>query len=192
MAISRYCFRYLLDLRLDHLLTPRMTTLGYRANIRSVLTPEPNFEPEQKWEISLRQGIERSLKPAAEKLRRELTKKLKGLSPPEVSKAQTDYDSAMDELRSTANEQYLQLLDRERQERRWAAGEKVDEKRTKVLMKEQQALLEMHKNGDMGRTNRPEVNRDGGRSQPSGPSPEKAPDQASLRRLPESVTKDRT
>jgi hypothetical protein len=100
-----------------------MATLDHTVDIQPT-TPNPDFEPEEEWKTSLRQRIEDNLKPAAEKLKRELTEKLKGLSPPEDSKAQIDYDNAMAELRRTANEQYRQLVERERQERRWAAGEK--------------------------------------------------------------------
>jgi len=161
-----------------------MTTLGRRVNIRFAA---PDFEPEGEWKTSLRQRIEDSLKPAAEKLKRELTEKLKALSPPEVSKAQADYDNAMGELRRTANEQYHLFLERERQERRWAAGEKVDEKWAEILMKEQQALSEKYKKGSMGKYNQPTATRGEGRSQP--PSSAKAPDQPSL---PEFIAKDRT
>ena len=151
-------------------------------------TPNPDFEPEEAWKTGLRQHIEDTLKPAAGKLKRELNEKLKGLSPPEDAKAQIDYDNAMIELRRTANEQYSQLLERERQERRWAAGEKVDEKWSEILKKEQQALLDMYNKSNPGKANQPEVTRDEERSQP--PPSAKVPDRASL--PPESIAKDRT
>ena len=164
-----------------------MATPDHTIDIQPT-TPHPDFEPEEEWKTSLRQRIEDTLKPAAEKLKRELTEKLKGLSPPEDSKAHTDYDNAMIGLRRTANEQYRQLLERERQERRWAAGEKVDEKWSEILMKEQQALLDMYKKGSMPKTNQPEVTRDEERGQP--PPSAKAPDRVSL--PPESIARDRT
>jgi len=151
-------------------------------------TPNPDFEPEEQWKANLRQRIEGTLKPAAEKLKRELTERLKDLSPPEESKAKTDYDNAMAELRRTANEQYRQILERERQERRWAAGEKVDEKWSEILMKEQQALLDMYKKSAGPKPNQPEVTRDEEDNQP--PPTAKVPDRASL--PPESIVKDRT
>ena len=137
---------------LDHPPASRMETLDQTIDIQPT-TPNPDFEPEEEWKTGLRQRIEDSFKPAAEKLERELNERLKDLSPPEASKAQADYDNTMAEVRRTANEQYRQLLARERQERRWAAGEKIDEKWTEILMKEQQAFLEKHKNGDMGKAN---------------------------------------
>jgi len=151
-------------------------------------TPNPDFEPEEQWKTNLRQRIEGTLKPAVEKLKRELTERLKDLSPPEESKAKTDYDNAMAELRRTANEQYRQMLERERQERRWAAGEKVDEKWSEILMKEQQALLDMYKKGTGPKPNQPEATRDEEHNQP--PPSAKVPDRASL--PPESIAKDRT
>ncbi|KAF9652697.1 hypothetical protein BDM02DRAFT_2567875 [Thelephora ganbajun] len=163
-----------------------MATLTDTIDIQPT-TPNPDFEPEEEWKTNLRQHIEDTLKPAAEKLKRELNEKLKGLSPPEDSKVHTDYDNAMIELRRTANEQYRQLLERERQERRWAAGEKVDEKWSEILMKEQQALLDMYKKGAVVKTSQPESIRDEERNQP--PPPAKAPDRASL--PPESIAKDR-
>jgi len=164
-----------------------MATLTDTIDIQPT-TPSPDFEPEEEWKISLRQRIEETLKPAAGKLKRELNEKLKGLSPPEDSRAQTDYANAMAELRRTANEHYRQLLERERQERRWAAGEKVDEKWSEILMKEQQALLDMYKRGATAKTNQPEAIRDEERSQP--PQSAKVPDWASL--PPESIARDRT
>ena len=128
-----------------------MATLDQTIDIQPT-TPNPDFEPEEEWKISLRQQIEDTLKPEAEKLKRELTEKLKDLSPSEASKAQADYDNTMAEIRRTANEQYRQLLARERQERRWAAGERVDERWAEVLMKEQQALLDNYKNAMGGRS----------------------------------------
>ena len=151
-------------------------------------TPNPDFEPEEQWKANLRQRIEDLLKPAVANLKRDLNEKLKDLSPPEDSKAQTDYDNNMAELRRTANEQYRQMLERERQERRWAAGEKVDEKWTEILMKEQQALLDMYKKGAGTKANQPETTRDEEHSQP--PPSARAPDRASL--PPESIAKDRT
>src|ERR1700679_1893633 len=113
-----------------------MATLTDSIDIQPT-TPNPDFEPEDGWKTNLRQRIEDTLKPSAEKLKRELNEKLKGLSPPEDSKAHVDYDNAMAELRRTANEQYRQMLERERQERRWAAGEKVDDKWSEIFIKEQ-------------------------------------------------------
>ena len=164
-----------------------MATLTDSIDIQPT-TPNPDFEPEEQWKTNLRQHIEDTLKPSAEKLKRELTEKLKDLSPPEDSKAQTDYDNAMAELRRRANEQYRQVLERERQERRWAAGEKVDEKWSEILMKEQQALLDMYKKSATPKTNQPEATQDEEHSQP--PPSAKAPDRASL--PPESIAKDRT
>jgi hypothetical protein len=165
-----------------------MATPDHTIDIQPT-TPSPDFEPEEAWKASLRQRIEETLKPAAGKLKRELTEKLKGLSPPEDSKAYADYDNAMAELRNTANEQYRQLLERERQERRWAAGEKVDEKWSEILMKEQQAIMDMLiKRGPMANTNQPDTTRDEERSLP--PPSAKAPDRAPL--PPESIAKDRT
>ena len=166
-----------------------MATLTDTIDIQPT-TPNPDFEPEEEWKRNLRQRIEDTLKPSAEKLKRELNEKLKGLSPPEDSKVQTDYTNAMAELRRTANDQYRQFLERERQERRWAAGEKVDEKWSDILMKEQQALLDLYKRGAAAKANnQPEpTTRDEERSQP--PPPAKVPDRASL--PPESIAKDRT
>jgi hypothetical protein len=165
-----------------------MATLTDSIDIQPT-TPNPDFEPEDEWKAGLRQRIEENLKPLAEKRKRELNEKLKGLSPPEDTKAYADYDNAMAELRRTASEQYRQLLERERQERRWSAGEKVDDKWSEILMKEQQALLDLYKKGTAPKNYQPEAaTRDEERSQP--PPSAKVPDRASL--PPESIAKDRT
>jgi hypothetical protein len=165
-----------------------MATLTDSIDIQPT-TPNPDFEPDERWKADLRQRIEDTLKPAVEGLKRELNEKLKGLSPPEDSKAHTDYDNAMAELRRKATEKYAQMLERERQERRWAAGEKVDQKWADIFVKEQQALFDMYKRGAIAKNNQPEpMFRDEERSQP--PPSAKAPDRATL--PPESLTKDRT
>lgn len=130
-------------------------------------TPNPHFEPDEGWKNNLRQRIEITHKPAAERLKRELSERLKSLSPSEASKAQADYDYAMAALRRTANDQYRQLLERARQELRWTAGEKTDERWSETLMKEQQTLLDTYKKGAMAKANQPEVTRDDERRQPS-------------------------
>lgn len=165
-----------------------MATLTDSIDIQPT-TPNPDFEPEEEWKTNLRQHIEDTLKPSAEKLKRELNEKLKGLSPPEDSRIQAEYDNAMAGLRRAANDQYRQILERERQERRWAAGEKVDEKWSEILVKEQQALMDLYKKGTGAKNNQPESTaRDEERSQP--PPSAKVPDRASL--PPESIVKDRT
>ncbi|KAF9787837.1 hypothetical protein BJ322DRAFT_583744 [Thelephora terrestris] len=164
-----------------------MATLTDSIDIQPT-TPNPDFEPDERWKADLRQRIEDTLKPSVEGLKRELNEKLKGLSPPEDSKAHTDYDNAMAELRRKATEKYAQVLERERQERRWAAGEKVDQKWADIFVKEQQALFDMYKRGAIAKNNQPEpMFRDEERSQP--PPSAKAPDRATL--PPESLTKDR-
>ena len=164
-----------------------MATLTDTIDIQPT-TPNPDFEPDEQWKINLRQHIEVSLKPAAERLKREFNEKLKGLSPPDNSRAQTDYDNAMAGLRRRADEQYYQLLERERQERRFAAGEEVDEKWSEIFMREQQTLLDMYKKDALAKANQPEATRDEERSQP--PPSAKATDRASL--PSESIAKDRT
>jgi len=54
-----------------------MATLDQTIDIPPT-TPNPDFEPEEEWKKRVRQHIEDSLKPAAEKLKRELNEKLGG------------------------------------------------------------------------------------------------------------------
>ena len=154
-----------------------MATLTDAVDVQST-TPNPDFEPDEEWKTNLRQHIEDSLKPAVERLKREFDGKFKGLSPSDKPGAQTDYDNAIYDLRRTANEQYRQLLERERQERRLAAGEEIDEKWSEIFMREQQALLDAYKKEALAKANQPEATRDEERSQPA-PSAE-APGRASL------------
>ena len=121
-----------------------MATLADTIDIQPT-TQNPDFEPDEEWKNNLRQHIEVSLKPQVELLKREFNEKRKGLPPPYNSRTQTDYDNAMAGLRRKAAEEYCQLLERERQERRFAAGEKVDEKWSEIFLKEQQALLDLYK-----------------------------------------------
>ena len=150
-------------------------------------TPIPDFEPEEEWKAGLRERIEDTLMHVAEKLKRELKENLKRVSPLEDSKVQIDYDNAMAELRRTADEQYHQLLDRERQERRWAVGEKVSDKWSETFMKEQEALLDRYKKVAT-KAKQPEGTRDEEHS--LSPQSAKVPDRAS--HPSESITKDST
>jgi hypothetical protein len=154
-----------------------MATLDSTIDIQPT-TPNPDFESEDEWKTSLKKRIEDNLKPVAEKL--------KGLSPPEDPKARIDYDNAIAELRRTANEQYRQLVERERQERRLAAGVEVDEKWAEILMREQEALLDTYIMA--AEANQREAARDKGSSQ-SPPSITRAPDRSSF--PPESIAEDR-
>lgn len=76
----------------------------------------------------------------------------------------------MAELRRAAQQQHHQLLERERQERRWSAGGKADEKRTEILVKEEQALLDAYKTGIIAKANRPGATQDEERNQPPSSS----------------------
>lgn len=162
-----------------------MATLSDPIDIQPT-TSNPDFEPEEEWKATLKQRIENTLKPAADKLKRDLNQRPRGLSPPEESKAHADYDNAMCELRRLANDQYRQSLERERQERRWAAGENVDGKWAEVLMKEQEALLDLYKRGPVKRNNQPELTT---RDEDCG-QPLPAPDRGSL--SPKPTDKGRT
>lgn len=115
-------------------------------------TPDPHFEPDEGWKNNLRQHIEITHKPAAENLKRESIEKIRGLSPAEASRVQADYDDGMVALRRTANDQYCQLLERARQELRWAAGEKTNEKWSETLMKEERTLLDIYKKDAIAKT----------------------------------------
>ena len=151
-------------------------------------TPNPDFEPDEEWKNNLRQHIEVSLKPQVELLKREFNEKLNGLSPPDSSRVQTDYDNAMAGVRRRAGEQYYQLLECERQMRRFATGEEVDEKWSEIFLREQQALLDMYKKGTMTKPNPSKATREEERSQP--PPSAEATDRASL--PPEAIANDRT
>ena len=164
-----------------------MTTLPDTTTTRPT-TPNPEFEPDDEWKTNLRQRIEVTLKPTAEKLQREFNGKLKGLSPTEASKAQTEYDDSMAELRRTAQQQYHQLLERERRERRWNTGGKADEKRTGILAKEKEALLDAYKAGTIPKTNQPGAIRDEERNR--SPPLSKVAERVSF--PSESTAKDRT
>ena len=136
----------------------RRTTLADTANTRPT-TSNPNLEPDEEWKTNLRQRIEVTLKPTAERLKRESIEKIKGLSPAEASKVQADYEDDMAVLRRTTQQRYDQLLERERRERRWNAGDKVDEKWTEILAKEEQALLGAYKTGTTANTHQPGATR---------------------------------
>ena len=77
-------------------------------NIRSE-TPKPDFELEAEWR-SASDSIENTFKPAIGKLERELAERLRDLPPPADSKARTEYDNDMVELRRTANKEHRQPL----------------------------------------------------------------------------------
>jgi predicted dehydrogenase len=154
-----------------------MTTPAGAATDTRPATPNPNFEPDEEWKANLRQRIEVTLQPAAEKLKQELNEKLKSLSSAEASKAHADYDNGMAELRHAAEQRFHQLLALERRERQWDTEEKADEKWAETLAKENQALLDAYKSGTNAKTDQPGATQGEERNQP--PSLSKPTERAS-------------
>ena len=104
----------------------------------------PDLEPDDEWKQTLKLNIEAGLRSmfdeAKQKLNNELAKGIIGAE--ERERLMADHLATLKTIRQLAEEQFRIALERERQERRWAAGEQLDHVWSESMMKEQQAILD--------------------------------------------------
>ncbi|EIN09125.1 hypothetical protein PUNSTDRAFT_52513, partial [Punctularia strigosozonata HHB-11173 SS5] len=134
------------------------------ANPSSTPTPDPpstpaaaiDLEPDEAWKGWLRFRIERSMKSVVERVRDEYESRLATLtttsspsgtgskpSASQLSAARDEYDAAMADIIRLAQTHFDRALERERQERRWAAGAEVDAEWQAQMIAEHQAIADL-------------------------------------------------
>lgn len=134
-----------------------MSDFPDQPNIPPVSSGSSDFEPSEGWKVELRQQIEIGLAPMVDKAKHDLNVKQKGGVLTE-SAIQNDHRKVMDNIRKIAQEQFHIAVERERQERRWAAGQHMDPEWSEAMIREQQAILDnIKKEGPPQSTDSPPV-----------------------------------
>ncbi|KAF4574389.1 hypothetical protein EYR40_005892 [Pleurotus pulmonarius] len=102
------------------------------------------IEPDVTWKQTLKKKIEDELRPMVNDAKESYETKLKKSDSQDTitrSKASIEYNTSMATIRGLASEQFQTALERERQERRWAAGLELSPEWGEALIAEQQLLL---------------------------------------------------
>jgi hypothetical protein len=128
----------------------RMTTLTSQPITSSITLDIDSLEPDDTWKTKLKEQIEDGLRSMVMDAKKSLEDKLKEapVDFEQREKLADEHHQTMRSIRRLAQEQYANALERERVERRWAAGQSVDKKWGEILAKEQQAIMDNIKKED--------------------------------------------
>jgi len=121
-----------------------MTTL-FQSTSESPTNPSTaDFEPDEQWKSRLKVDIENNLRSMVDEAKQNLHDTLKRapVSAIERERLTEEHLATMKNIRILAEEQFRIALERERQERRWAAGQVLDQEWSDTMAKEQQAILD--------------------------------------------------
>ncbi|KAJ8691928.1 hypothetical protein PTI98_011447 [Pleurotus ostreatus] len=115
--------------------------------------PESDVEPSDEWKRNMRQRIEEGLRDMVFDAKNNYDSKLKERLMSNLLREQLyqEYQAAMAEIRKLAHEQFQVELERERQERRWAAGIALTPGWDEALKQEQQSILDTIQKDQAGR-----------------------------------------
>ena len=100
------------------------------------------FEPDDEWKEQLKKKIEgelQSMVQAAKDTQREELKR--PISSSDRERLEVEYQKAMKNILTIADEQYVAELNRERNQRRWVVGAPMDPRWGRVLHEEQEDIL---------------------------------------------------
>jgi hypothetical protein len=118
-----------------------MASFYDQPTIPPAANASPDFEPDQRWKADLRLRIEDGLSSMVERAKKDYSAKRNDPSLDE-STVNHDYNRVMRDIRLIAEEQYQLEVARERQERRWASGQHIDQEWSEAMIREQQAILD--------------------------------------------------
>ncbi|KAI6016196.1 hypothetical protein EDC04DRAFT_560942 [Pisolithus marmoratus] len=104
------------------------------TGLPSALSP-PDLEPDETWKERLKQRIQDNLRHMFEDARKRTREELEKAPSNEVERIRAAGEAAIQDIYKMAQEHYTMELQRERQERRMAAGEWTDD-----MMKEQKVM----------------------------------------------------
>ncbi|KAI0937618.1 hypothetical protein AcV5_000416 [Taiwanofungus camphoratus] len=106
--------------------------------------PEPDIEPDIDWKNGIRRQIEDGMQHMVNGARTRRDEQLSQyvMDPVRKDEITREYMDTMSTFRRLAHEQYMGLLERERQQRRWTTGKKLDDIWSEALVREQQGLLD--------------------------------------------------
>ena len=131
---------------------PPTTTMASTTTTSSgtlTLDNDPT-EPDDEWKEKLRKQIEEGLVSMVSDAMASMQSKLKQapVAPEERDRLAKEHHQTMRNIRRLAQEQFESALERERMERRWAAGQTVDRHWEEILVREQQAIMDNIKKDD--------------------------------------------
>jgi hypothetical protein len=103
-----------------------------------------DIEPDAEWKTGLRKRIEDNLDLMVKDARGHLDAELRKapVSVEERERLTEEYTKTMEDIRTLAEEQFQLDLQRERQERRWVAGDSMDPRWNEALKREQQNIMD--------------------------------------------------
>jgi hypothetical protein len=121
-----------------------MATLFPSPTEPSTISSAVDFEPDEQWKSRLKVDIENNLRSMVNEAKQSLQDTLKKapVSAIERERLTEEHVATMKNIRNLAEEQFRIALERERQERRWAAGQTLDQEWSESMIKEQQAILD--------------------------------------------------
>ncbi|KAL4073629.1 hypothetical protein J3A83DRAFT_4047770, partial [Scleroderma citrinum] len=96
---------------------------------------QADLEPNDEWKDRLRHQIQENLRPMFDEARKQMDDELARAPSTEAERVKTEGEAAIANIRKMAHEHYMSVLQRERQERRSAAGIFTED-----MMKQQQAI----------------------------------------------------
>ncbi|KAH7921170.1 hypothetical protein BV22DRAFT_748473 [Leucogyrophana mollusca] len=155
-----------------------MSTLINNPTGTSALPNAPDVEPDDLWKSRLKQEIEDGLQSMVDEAKQSFAAKL-ARAPVDAEERELladDHLATMKNIRQLAEEQFRAALERERQERRWGAGQQLDSDWKDAMIKEQQAILD-----------RIEKERNRDKAAPTAPARQDSPEASTAHRKPERV-----
>ncbi|KAG1735597.1 uncharacterized protein EDB91DRAFT_555570 [Suillus paluster] len=102
-----------------------------------------DFEPDEQWKSRLKLDIENNLRSMVDEAKQNLHDTLKKapVSAAERERLGDEHLATMKNIRNLAEEQFRIALERERQERRWIAGQTLDQGWSESIIEEQKMIL---------------------------------------------------
>ncbi|KAG1744267.1 hypothetical protein EDB19DRAFT_1632877 [Suillus lakei] len=121
-----------------------MTTLFQTTTESSTNQSAADFEPDEQWKSRLKVNIESNLRSMVDEAKQNLNDTLKRapVSAVERERLSEEHLATMKNIRNLAEEQFRIALERERQERRWAAGQVLDQEWSDTMIEEQKAIMQ--------------------------------------------------
>ncbi|KAF8908610.1 hypothetical protein CPB84DRAFT_1843500 [Gymnopilus junonius] len=123
-----------------------MTTLPAHVSSSTTVSYKPDasdFEPDDEWKRQLLERIDKNMESMIQDARDSQAAQLRKapVSHEERMRLEAEYKQAMSDIKKFATEQYKEELERERGQRRWAAGAPIHPDLNRLLQEEQQNIM---------------------------------------------------
>ncbi|KAG0697066.1 hypothetical protein DFH29DRAFT_167084 [Suillus ampliporus] len=121
-----------------------MATLFSTPTESSSIPSAADFEPDEQWKTRLQVDIENNLRSMVDEAKHNLLDTLKKapVNAIERERLSDEHLATMTSIRNLAEEQFRIALERERRERRWAAGQTLDWEWSESMIQEQRDILD--------------------------------------------------